>query len=88
MKSITDLDFVCPVQMPMKKTAIADRLVVSAKNNRELRRQTSLVPGKKFLWHALRLLARIWAERKTHEIAVCHEFRKPPDVFVLERPQN
>src|SRR5207245_2849037 len=88
MKPITDLDFVCAIEMPMKETAIADQLVVSAKNNRELRRQASLIPGEKFLQHALRLLARVRAERKTHEIAACHQFREPSDVFVLERPQN
>ena len=88
MKPITDLDFVCAIEMPMKETAITDQLVVSAKNDCELRRQTSLVPGEKFLQHAPCLLAGVWPERKTHEIAVCHEFRQPVDVFVLERPQN
>ena len=44
-----DFDFVCAIEMPMKETAITDQLVVSAKNNCELRRQTSLVPGEKFL---------------------------------------
>jgi hypothetical protein len=88
MKPIADLDFICPVQMPMKKTAIADQLIAFAGNNRKLRRQTSLVPGEEFLQHALRLLVRIWAERKTHEIAVCHQFRECLDVFALEGPQN
>ncbi len=88
MKSITDLDFVCPIEMPMKETAIADQLVVSTKNDRELRRQTSLVPGQKFLQYALRLLTRVWAEGKAHEIAVCHQFGETSEVLLLERPQN
>jgi len=88
MKPITDLHFICPVQMPMKKTAIADQLLAFAGNNRKLRRQTSLVPGEEFLQHSLRLPVRVWADRKTHEIAVCHYFRECLDVFALEGPQN
>jgi hypothetical protein len=44
VKPITDLDFIYAVEMPMKKTAIPDQVVVSAKNDCKLRRQTSLVP--------------------------------------------
>jgi len=88
IKPITDLDFICAVEMPMKKTAIPDQLVVAAKNDRELRRQTSLVPREEFLQYGLRLLARVWAERKAHEIAVGHQFGEPPDVFVLEWAEN
>ena len=72
----------------MKETAITDQLVVAAKNDRKLRRQTSLVPREECLQYGLRLLARVWAERKAHKIAVGHEFGEPPDVFVLEWTQN
>jgi hypothetical protein len=34
------------------------------------------------------LLARIWAERKAHEIAVSHEFGETPDVFFSEWAQS
>jgi hypothetical protein len=34
------------------------------------------------------LLARVWAERKAREIAVGHQFGKPPDVFVSEWTQE
>ncbi len=74
--------------MPMKKTAIPDQLVIAAKNDRKLRRQTSLVPREEFLQYGLCLLARVWAKRKAHEIAISHEFGEPPDVFVLEWTQN
>jgi hypothetical protein len=88
VKPITDLGFISAIEMPMKKTAITHQLVVSAKNDRELRRQTSLFPGKKFLQHALRLLGRVWAQRKAHEIAVCHEFGETSDILFSEWAQN
>jgi hypothetical protein len=72
----------------MKKTAIPNQAVVAAINDRKLRRQTSLVPREEFLQYGLRLLARVWAERKAHEIAVGHQFGEPSDVFGLERTQN
>jgi hypothetical protein len=88
MKSVTDFNFVPSIDLLVKETAIANQLIVSAKNDRELRRRTSLVPGEKFLQLALRLLVRVWAEGKAHEIAVCHQFGETSDVFVLERPQT
>jgi hypothetical protein len=81
MKSVTDFNFVPSIDLLVKETAIANQLIVSAKNDRELRRQTSLVPGEKFLQHALRLLVRVWAEGKAHEIMICHEFGETLDVF-------
>jgi len=50
--------------------------------------KTSLVPREEFLQYGLRLLARVWAERKAHEIAVGHQFGEPSDVFGLEWTQN
>jgi hypothetical protein len=58
------------------------------KNNRKLRRQTSLVPSEEFLQYGLSLLARVWAGRKAHEIAVSHEFSETSDVFFSEWAQN
>jgi hypothetical protein len=52
------------IDLLVKETAIANQLIVSAKNGRQLRRQTSLVPGEKFLQHALRLLVRVWPREK------------------------
>ena len=72
----------------MEKAAISKDIVILAENKGELRRQTSLVPREEFLQYGLRLLARVWAERKTHEITVCHEFGETPDVFFLEWAQD
>src|SRR5215813_5029419 len=87
IKSITDFNFASSIDLLVKKTAIADQLIVSSKNHRKLRRQSSLRPREKFLQHVLRLLLRVWAERKTHEIAVCHEFGETVDVFFSEWTQ-
>jgi len=74
--------------MVMEKSAVTQEMVILTKNNCKLRRQTSVVPREEFLEYGLRLLARVWAERKAHEIAAGHQFGKPPDVFVLEWTQN
>ena len=84
MKSVTDFNFVPSIDLLVKETAIANQLIVSAKNDRELRRQTSLVPGEKFLQHALRLLLRVWAKGKAHEIMICHEFGENARRLFLE----
>ena len=72
----------------VQKAAITEDIVIFAKYNRKLRRQTSLVPSEEFLQHGLCLLARVRAERKTHEITAGHQFGETSDVFVLEWPQN
>jgi hypothetical protein len=72
----------------MQKTAITEDIVILVKNNRKLRRQTSLVPSEEFLQYGLRLLTRIWPERKAHEIAVSHEFGETSYIFFSEWAQN
>jgi len=74
--------------MVMEETAVTQEMVILTKNDCKLRRQAIVVPREEFLEYDLRLLARVWAERKAHEIAAGHEFGKPPDVFVLEWTQN
>ena len=88
MKSVTDFNFVPSIDLLVKETAVANQLIVSAKNDCELRRQTSLVPREKFLQHALHLLMRVWAEGKAHEIMICHEFGETLDVFFSKWTQN
>jgi len=72
----------------MQKTAITEDIVILLKNNRKLRRQTSLVPREEFLQYGLRLLARVWPRRKAHEIAVSHKFGETSDVFFSEWAQD
>jgi len=36
---------------------------------------------RKIMQHAPRLLTRVWAERKAHEIMICYEFDETLDVF-------
>jgi hypothetical protein len=62
MQPVADFDFVSTLKLSMKKAAITDQKVVSAKNNCELRRQTSFIPGEKFLQHGLGLFMRVRAE--------------------------
>jgi hypothetical protein len=72
----------------MEKPAITDQLVVPAKDDGELRRQTSLVPGDKFLQHSLRFLTRVRAERKAHEVRVRHQLRQRIEILLAERTQD
>ena len=65
IEPITDLDFIRAVEVLMKETAISDKLVVAAKNDRKLRRQTSLVPREECLQYGLRLLARVLGRAKS-----------------------
>ena len=88
MKSVTDFNFVPSFDLLVKETAIANQLIVSAKNHRKLGGQISLRPSEKFLQHALHLLTRVWAEGKAHEIMICHEFGETLDVFFSKWTQN
>jgi hypothetical protein len=88
IKPVTDFNFVPSIDLLVKETAITNQLIVSAKNDCELQRQTSLVPGEKLLQHALRLLVRLWANGKAHEIMICHEFGETVDVFFSKWTQN
>ncbi len=81
-------DLFCSIDLLVKKPAVADQFVVSAKNDGELRRQHSLVPREKFLQHGLRLLARVWAQREAHEIRVRHQFCQKIDIFLKKRAEN
>jgi hypothetical protein len=88
MQSVSDFDFICTIDLPVKEAAVADQRAVGPNKDRERRWPTGAIPREKFVENSLGLFAGVNAERKAHEAFIRHQLCETIEIFLLEWSQS